>query len=154
VAVLECDGRLERFLHGLPEDVGPNRVIAHDLRDPLPPELEGGFDVFFTDPPYTLAGLSLFVSRGVSALRPQVGKQGYVCFGHRSPDESAQVFGLLVQMGLAPVEVLPGFNSYDGAQLLAGSSQMIRTASTGALAPAVPGRFDGPLYTASRKGRG
>ena len=153
IVVLECDTRLSQFLSEASPEYGPISVVEHDLRHPLPEGLPASFDVFFTDPPYTLAGLELFVSRGVSALRPEVGKQGYICFGHRSPQEAARAAGLLVEMGLAPVEVLPGFNSYDGAQLLAGTSQMIRTTSTGVSGPTVTDVHTGPLYTADLRAR-
>ena len=109
------------------------------------------FDVFFTDPPYTLPGLALFVSRGISALMPEVGKLGFVCFGRRTPVETASAIGSLIEMGFAPVEILPDFNEYVGSQVLGGVSQMVRLVSTGALKPTVTGTYQGALYTAERK---
>jgi len=152
IVVLEFDRRLVDFLNELADQMGlPLSVIAHDLREEIPSEFVGQFDAFLTDPPYTLAGLNLFVSRGATALRPQVGKQGYVCFGRRTPAETASAIGSLVAMGFAPVEILPDFNAYVGAQVLGGVSQMIRLVATDALEPAVSGPFLGPLYTADRK---
>jgi hypothetical protein len=104
--------------------------------------------VFFTDPPYTLPGLELFVSRGVDALRTGAGKQGYVCFGQRTPIETAEAIGALAGMGLAPAEIVPDFNRYEGAQVLAGVSQMLRTVATPRLEPRISGTYRGPLYTA------
>ncbi len=150
--VLECDPRLVAYIEEVAGAEGlPLEVVQCDFRDGLPPGQVGRCDVFFTDPPYTLEGLNLFVSRGVEALRPQVGKQGYICFGQRAPDETAEVFRALVDMGLSPVEILPGFNRYVGAQVLAGVSQMIRTISTSRLRPRVQGAYAGPLYTADLK---
>ena len=153
ITVLELDERLVEFISENAGAMGPVEAVRHDLRAPLPGDLLSRFDAFFTDPPYTLAGLELFVSRGVSALRPEPGKQGFICFGHRDPRESAQAVRLVVDMGLGPAEVLPAFNRYEGAQVLAGISQMIRTVSTGELCPAVIGEHQGPLYTAECRPR-
>ena len=154
VVVLECDGRLIDFLGAIAEREGLSiTVIARDLREEIPSDLCGQMDVFFTDPPYTLPGLSLFVSRGISALVPEVGKQGFVSFGRRSPDETVQAIGSLTQMGFAPVEIIPEFNEYVGAQVLGGVSQMIRLISTGKPQPLVTGTYQGALYTADLKRR-
>ena len=154
VVVLECDGRLVDFLGVISEREGlPITVIARDLREDIPGDLCGQMDVFFTDPPYTLSGLSLFVSRGASALVPEVGKQGFVSFGRRSPDETVQAIGSLIEMGFAPVEIIPDFNKYVGAQVLGGVSQMIRLISTGKPQPLVTGTYRGALYTADLKRR-
>lgn len=152
IVVLEFDRRLVSFLTDVAthEDL-PITVLAHDLREEIPDDLTGQFDVFLTDPPYTISGLELFVSRGAAALIPQVGKQGYVCFGRRTPAETAQAVGALVNMGFAPIEILPNFNAYDGAQVLGGVSQMIRLVSTGKTTPAVHGMYMGALYTADHK---
>jgi hypothetical protein len=150
--VLEQDSRLVAFLQGIASDEAmPIEVVQHDLREELPPGIAGAFDVFATDPPYTLEGLGLFVSRGVSALRSDPGKQGYISFGYRRPAESATGLGMLASMGLAPVEVLPEFNHYEGAQVLAGVSQMIRTVSTGNPDPKIRGEYSGALYTADMR---
>ena len=48
--------------------------VQHDLRQPLPAALAGAFDVVLTDPPYTVAGAQLFLSRAVSGLAPEPGQ--------------------------------------------------------------------------------
>jgi predicted methyltransferase len=151
LVVMEFDTRLVEYLEEVSDGDSCLTIRQHDLRENLPQDLKGGFDVFLTDPPYTHEGLNLFVSRGVEALRPQVGKQGFICFGNRTPSEMAGAMGALVEMGLAPVEIIPNFNHYVGAQVLAGVSQMIRTMSTPDLRPNLTGHYTGPLYTADRK---
>ena len=148
VVVLEVDHRLVSYISQIAPQVRQHmEIIEHDVRRPLPTTLTRAFDVFITDPPYTLPGLGLFVSRGVEALRRETGKQGYVCFGRRTPDETAAVVGALLDMGLAPVEIIPDFNRYLGAQVLGGVSQMIRTVSTGNTRPRIVGAHSGSLYT-------
>ena len=153
IVVLEFDRRLVAFLKAASGEFGTELdVITHDLRQEIPAELTRQFDVFLTDPPYTPEGLNLFVSRGVAALRPVVGKQVFVCFGPRVPAETAAAVGALIEMGLAPMEILPNFNRYVGAQVLGGVSQMIRLIVTRPnLTPRVMGTYQGALYTADRK---
>ncbi len=154
VVVLECDHRLVDFLNAINEREGlRGTAVARDLREDIPATLCGQMDVFFTDPPYTLSGLALFVSRGASALVPEVGKQGFVSFGRRPPAETARAIGALIEMGFAPVEILPEFNTYLGAQVLGGVSQMIHLISTGPPRPLVTGTYHGALYTADHKRR-
>jgi len=151
ILVIECDRRLVDFLDQSKGSDSVLSLLQHDLRESLPENFKGGFDVFITDPPYTIEGLRLFVSRGVEALRPDVGKQGFICFGNRTPSDMCKAIGSLVDMGLAPVEIVPDFNQYVGAQVLAGVSQMIRTVSTHDLRPEILGEYSGSLYTADRK---
>ena len=151
IVALEIDSRLVAYLteavRGMRHAVD---IVQHDLRGPLPADLRAAFDVFFTDPPYTLSGLKLFVSRGLEALGTDAGKQGYVCFGQRTPGDTAEAIGTLAGMGMAPAEIVPDFNRYDGAQVLAGVSQMIRTVAAPRSESVVRGFYRGPLYTADR----
>ncbi len=151
LAVAEVDPRLVTYLRRVSDaEEFAVEVVPHDLRDPFPPPLLGAFDAFFTDPPYTLEGLRLFVLRGVSALRPGVGRQAFLCFGHKSPDEGREAVRAISDAGLGIVEMRPAFNRYDGAQLLAGVSAMIRAVTT-SQAATPEGRYHGPLYTADHR---
>lgn len=150
LVVLEVD---ERRVHHL-ESVSRAEGLAiecrpFDLKDPLPVDLRHQFDTFETDPSYTLAGANLFVSRALDALKPGVGQQGFLSFGPKSPDELLRLQFSLCRMGLAMREVLPSFNDYEGASLLAGKSQLLHlltTPQTRALLPDAP--YNGPpIYT-------
>ena len=157
VTVLDVDDRLVTFLSkSSPSGVSPAGcpvdTMLHDLRHPIPESMVGRFDVFFTDPPYTIEGLRLFVDRGVRALRPEVGKLGFICFGRKSPLETVAIGRTLADLNLASVEIVPDFNRYDGAQLLAGSSQMIRTVYAGQ-GGGPDEVYDGPLYTRDMRRR-
>ena len=146
MTVLEVDDRLVGFLSEASFGDYEITVVRHDLRQPIPDDLIGMFDVFFADPPYTIEGLQLFVERGIRALSPEVGKLGFICFGRKSPLDGVAVGRTLSRLGLASIEIVPDFNRYDGAQLLAGSSQMIRTVFSGQEG-GPDAVYDGPLYT-------
>lgn len=150
VTVIDADERLVTFLRDFGSDNDPIETIHHDLRQPIPEFLVGEFDAFFTDPPYTIEGLKLFLARGVRALRTGVGPLGFVSFGRKSPQDTVGIGRVLVELGLGCVEMVPNFNRYEGAQMLAGSSQMIRVIAAGEGDSAV-GAYDGPLYTRDKR---
>lgn len=152
VTVLDVDRDLLGFIAGAAADLGvPVRALEHDARQPLPAELRGAFDIVCTDPPYTVAGAELFLSRAVSALRPAAGGHVLFSFGARRPDETLRTQALIAGMGLAVRALTPNFNDYVGAGILAGHSHLYHLRSTDAAAPAVEGEHTGPLYTADTR---
>jgi N4-bis(aminopropyl)spermidine synthase len=126
-------------------------LIEHDLRRPLPAGLAGGFDVACTDPPYTVAGAELFLSRAVAGLAPEPGRHVFFSFGARRPEETLRAQQAIAAMGLAVRALWPGFNSYLGAGILAGTSHLYHLRSTALARPLAGGDFTGPLYTADAR---
>jgi predicted methyltransferase len=126
-------------------------LVEHDLRRPLPGGLAGGFDVACTDPPYTVAGAELFLSRAVSGLAPEPGRHVFFSFGARRPDETLRAQQLIGSMGLAVRALWPNFNEYLGAGILAGTSHLYYLRSTAAARRLVEVEFTGPLYTAEAR---
>jgi N4-bis(aminopropyl)spermidine synthase len=126
-------------------------LVGHDLRRPLPAGLAGGFDVACTDPPYTVAGAELFLSRAVAGLAPEPGRHVFFSYGARRPDETLRAQELIGAMGLAIRGLWPGFNEYLGAGILGGRSHLYHLRSTAASRPLADGDFTGPLYTAQTR---
>jgi N4-bis(aminopropyl)spermidine synthase len=126
-------------------------LVEHDLRRPLPASLTAGFDVVSTDPPYTVAGARLFLSRAVAGLRPEPGGHVFFSFGARRPEETLRTQELTASMGLTVRGLWPGFNEYLGAGILAGTSHLYHLRSTAATRPLLDGDFTGPLYTADSR---
>jgi hypothetical protein len=149
---VDCDPDLVAYLRGELAAAGFTAdVVEHDLRQPLPAALRAGFDVACTDPPYTVAGAELFLSRAVSALAPGGGGHVFFSFGARRPAETLRIQRLMAEMGLTVRSLTPGFNSYAGAGILAGTSHLYHLRGTAASRPAVAGRFGGPLYSAQAR---
>jgi len=123
-------------------------LAEHDLRQPLPAGLRAGFDVVCTDPPYTVAGAELFLSRAVTALSGQPGQHVFFSFGARRPLETLRTQQLIASLGLAVRSLAPGFNEYLGAGILAGTSNLYHLRSTADTRALIDGGFQGPLYTA------
>jgi hypothetical protein len=97
-----------------------------DLRHGLPPAVLAWADLVVTDPPYTPAGVRLFLARGLAALRDRAHGRLVLAYGF-GPDHPG--LGLKVQQGIAALHlvyeaVLPAFHRYDGAQALGGRSDL------------------------------
>jgi predicted methyltransferase len=147
VVALDTDERILNHLSDIAvkEDVQVE-LVRHDVRHQLPAELQDRFDTVSTDPPYTLPGLELFLSRAVEAVKP-AGGQIYLHFGHRPPDEQVAVQSAIARMGLVIERLTPNFNEYVGAGVLAGVSDLYVLRTTEASRPLIEGEYAGDLYT-------
>ncbi|HYT38118.1 MAG TPA: bis-aminopropyl spermidine synthase family protein, partial [Acidimicrobiia bacterium] len=97
-----------------------------DLRLCLPPSVVGTADLVFTDPPYTVEGMWLFLVRALEALRPTGHERIAFCFGtgERHLVKALEVQSLLGDLRLALEAMLPGFNRYDGAEAIGARSDL------------------------------
>ena len=121
-------------------------LVEHDLRRPLPEQLQGRFTAAMTDPPYTVPGARLFLSRAVQGLRPGPGRDVYFHFGPKGPGEWLEVCRTFTDLGLAPSAMIRNFSAYEGSGVLGGVSQLTHLVT--AAPPEPVGQYDGVLYTA------
>ena len=146
LVVFEIDDRRVAFLENAARNADlAVEIIRHDLREPFPNNLLGRFDSFETDPPYTIAGASLFVRRGVELLERGRG-YGMLSFGHTSPPDRIKLQAALTSIGVATTALYPAFNRYAGASILGSTSELHELVATGTDVINAP--WDGPLYTA------
>ena len=146
--VVEVDSRLVALLSLTSEERGwDNRVVTHDLRAPLPSKWRGKYGCVFTDPPYSVEGFSLFVSRAVEVLKPD--GRLYVCFGHsrRARERGLQKQKVLADAGLLVEQVLADFNRYEGAESIGSKSALWVLSMTPKSKPLIKGQYTGELYT-------
>lgn len=124
VVVIEIDERLNDFIRQVAAaERLPLEVQTVDLRDPLPPSLAGAFHTFFTDPPDTLAGLELFIARGLEALAG-AGCAGY--FGVTVVESSFRNWRALQarltgHYRVAITDIIRDFSTYENWDYLVGS---------------------------------
>ncbi|HVU76062.1 MAG TPA: bis-aminopropyl spermidine synthase family protein [Gaiellaceae bacterium] len=144
LAVVDVDPAVLRYLR---RQLPHARLVEHDLREPLPDSLTARFDTVFTDPPYTVAGAELFLSRAAAALRPQVGGSVFLAFGPKPPAETLRVQAAIAAMGLVIRSFERNFNDYVQASILGGTSHLYHLTSTAETAPLVAGGYGGALYT-------
>jgi predicted methyltransferase len=148
LTVLDVDSRVVAFARErLRNAPFPTVCVRHDLREPLPAHLVGGFDTVLVDPPYTHAGARLFLSRAADALAGEGGSV-LLSFGSKRPGVSFRVQRSIGEMGFLIRSLVRDFNEYVGAGVLGGTSHLYHLSATSELRPGVVGRFDGPLYTA------
>jgi DNA-directed RNA polymerase subunit RPC12/RpoP len=57
----------------------------------------------------------------------------------------------MADMGLAVRSLAPGFNTYLGAGVLAGTSNLYHLRTAAGASPLIAGDYDGPLYTADNR---
>jgi predicted methyltransferase len=147
--VVDVDERLLAFVEEeLAEAPFPVECVQHDLREPLPASLACAFDTVVTDPPYTPAGASLFLSRAVESLRGE-GSDVFLSFGSRRPGASFELQRTIAGLGLEIRALTRDFNTYVGAGVLGGTSHLYHLSSTASPRPVVEGAYNGPLYTRS-----
>ncbi|WP_410768741.1 bis-aminopropyl spermidine synthase family protein [Fontibacillus sp. BL9] len=152
VDVLDIDERFLKYIESIAEERGLSvRCHRVDLREPLPENLHKQFDCFFTDPPYTLQGMGLFVSRGIQALKREKGLPIFLSFAHKSPAFMLAMQREFVRMGLTVNANFPQFNAYEGAEMIAGRSQMFILRTTDQTKPEYTEKFTDALYTGEVK---
>lgn len=141
LVVVDRDDRLADLL---PETV---TFRDHDLRDPLPDDLRDRFDAVVTDPPFTGAGVELFVSRGLEALGKGADRTVLCSVARPDPDRGLDLVERFAGLGLAVRAWLPGWNRYEGAHVLGSRGDLVHLVTTGRTEPSVDGRFDGAIYS-------
>jgi hypothetical protein len=115
ITVLEIDGRLVKLLNAIAARRGfPIEARTADMQLPLGDDLIGQFDVFVGDPVETLPGLTVFLSRGAAALRPEAGKAGY--FGLTTVEAGVTKYRemelMLIRAGWVPTDIRRRMSDY------------------------------------------
>ncbi|ENN96847.1 hypothetical protein J422_00330 [Methanocaldococcus villosus KIN24-T80] len=125
IAVVDIDERILRIIEEFSKEEDVKiKIVKHDLRKPLPNDLKDSFDTISTDPPYTLNGLRLFLSRGIEAL----GKEGvaYLSYSHKPIEEFLLVQKAINEMNFVISELIPNFNYYEGSEIIANTTFIAR----------------------------
>lgn len=142
ITVLDINERFLDYIKDVAQKAGLNvECRKTDLREPLDSSLLSKYDSFFTDPPYTMPGLELFLSRGISALRKEPGLTIFLSFAHKSPDFGINMQRVFLDMGLIISEIIPRFNMYEGAEIIGNTGQMIVLKTTRMTKPMISNSF-------------
>ncbi len=155
VTVVDIDERILDHVAALADRWGlPVRCAFADLRAELPPSLSDGVDLVFTDPPYTPAGIELFLARAVTALRRRRGSRLLFCNSHneRQPARGLEVQNVVSGLQLAVEGVLPRFNAFHGAESIGAHSALWICQPTANAWPAAERRTGAvAIYTRGRQ---
>jgi N4-bis(aminopropyl)spermidine synthase len=153
VAVVDVDERVLGYVDDVARARGWRvRTVFADLRVELPRSLAGRFDLVFSDPPYTQAGVRLFLRRGLEALRRSEFARVLFCygFGERQPALGLKVQDVVQELRLVAEAILPAFNRYQGAEAIGGASALYVCRPTRRTWPALrdaTARADPRIYT-------
>ena len=114
ITVIDIDKRLGDFLERISKSEGLNiEFITHNVENPLPKDLRQKFDIFLSDPLETVSGLTAFLSRAASALKPYQ-SSGY--FGLTTLEASRSKWlwlqRFLAKMNLAITDIVREHSSY------------------------------------------
>ena len=141
-------------------------VLEHDVTEPIPEAHRSGYDTFVTEPPDTVNGVTLFVSRGVELLRDEPGTTGYCGVSTTAcpPAGIAAIQRNFLEMGLRISAWLPKFNRYPPVRTelkhveVPGFydpfypprtvwyvSDLVRLKTTSAARPLIDGKFTEPI---------
>ncbi|SHI95749.1 hypothetical protein SAMN05444401_1902 [Clostridium amylolyticum] len=148
VLVMDIDERILSYIKSWGEKEGLPISCEHiDFRRPIANKLKNSFDCFFTDPPYTLQGMNLFVSRGLQALKKENGIPIFLSYAHKSPDCDLAMQKCFIEMGLMVSEIIPTFNNYEGAAIIGNTGQMIILKTTSESRPLIEEDYKDAIYT-------
>jgi|Deesub1362A_J573_1020465.scaffolds.fasta_scaffold06251_2 hypothetical protein len=116
ITVLEVDDRLIEFINNIVKEYGWNNIIAvkYDVRNPIPEEYHGKYDVFLIDPVETLPGIKLFLSRSAMALQG-TGSAGYFGLTHleASRDKWHKIQKMILDMNFVITDIIHNFQEYE-----------------------------------------
>lgn len=153
IYVLDSDQRILDYISDIAKIYDlPIECYNIDFRNPIPSKYLSKMDCFYTDPPYTLSGMKLFLSRGLECLKNSVSLNVFLSYAHKSQEEMLKIHKMFIELGLSALRIMPQFNRYEGAGILGNSSQMFLLKTTAATrTPSMGEKFNIPIYTGEIK---
>ena len=148
ITVIDIDKRIIEYINDIAvKESLPIKCEYVDLKAPLSNKFKNRFDCFFTDPPYTLEGMNLFLSRGIEALKNHSNLNIYFSFAHKPPAYQLNIQKSFLTMKLVISTITPKFNTYEGAGIIGNIGQMIVLKTTDITNPLIKNAHNGFLYT-------
>lgn len=152
ITVMDIDKRIIDYISNISmKEALPIKCEAVDFRNSLANDFKNKFDCFFTDPPYTIEGMNLFLSRGIEALKDDSGLSIYFSYAHKAPDFQLTMQKYLLSMGLTVSEIIPRFNTYEGASIIGNTGQMMVLKTTNITESLIQQFYKEDLYTGELK---
>ncbi|MCS7121022.1 MAG: bis-aminopropyl spermidine synthase family protein [Archaeoglobaceae archaeon] len=114
IVVVDIDRKLIDYIDSLAKKHSLNiEAFVYDVQDELPKDFKKNFDLFVSDPVETIPGITLFLSRGVEALKG-VGSSGY--FGITTLEASRkkwyEIEKIIHEMGFVVTDIIRKFSVY------------------------------------------
>ena len=148
VTVVDKDSRISDYITKISQDYQlPITCVKHDLINPMPAELAQQFDCMITDPPYTMNGLQLFVTRGLACLKKGKEVSIFLSYPHKPLMDRLKMQTFLTAHHIVIDLVLEKFNQYEGAQIIGGVSDFYQLKTTIKTDPSNDFTFTEKIYT-------
>ncbi|MGE7945573.1 adenosylmethionine decarboxylase [Lysinibacillus sp. NPDC093688] len=150
IVVLDIDRRVLSTISNIAKDYElPIKADYYNVQEPLPKTYAHQFDCVYTDTPYTLIGAQLFLSRAINALKPEAMRHVFFSYAKRSYQKQWALQQSLQAMGFVINSIKYDINTYEGAQILGATSQLIILQTTEQMISHIPNqrKFTRPIYT-------
>jgi predicted methyltransferase len=148
IVVFDIEPRLKEIIDQANKELNLSiEFVQVDLKNQLLTDFHNKFNCVITDPPYTLNGVTLFISRSIELITSDEKGVIYLSFPMKSPNEMLKFQTILSEMNCLLIDFKPKFNKYIGAQKLGGVSTLFRILVIPDAIPKITGNFDEPIYT-------
>jgi len=127
IFVIDIDSRILKLIDDFSAHYQLNDILhtqLWDIRTSFPKKWRQKYDVFETDPPYTVSGFKLFLNQAINLMNFKYGASGYISFGAKTPQKTWVCQQHLLSSGFSINEFIQEFNRYHGATLLGNTSDM------------------------------
>jgi len=123
ITIVDKDDRICDYIAKISQEHQfPIACILHDLVEPMPKELTYTFDSMITDPPYTLNGLQLFITRGLACLKQNHEVSIFLSYPYKSFTHRLKMQQFFTANNIVIDFMTENFNHYEGAQIIGGVS--------------------------------
>jgi S-adenosylmethionine/arginine decarboxylase-like enzyme len=135
ITVLDIDNQILNTIKTICGDLSINNVQTrvYDIREDLPTDLSGRFNVVVTDPPYTRSGIDLFLRRGIELLSPGDSRYIFLSYGNsfKTPEKTLKIQEVIGSYNFLIEDRVDKFNRYYGAESIGSASALyiLRTTS-------------------------
>lgn len=127
ITVFEIDDRLNKLITQISKENNLNiEVIRQDLRQPILQEYFNKYDIIFTDPPYTIEGVNIFLNQAINLMKKNFLGRIYLCYGNsdRAREREVEIQKLILDHNLIIKAKLNHFNQYYGAESIGSQSSL------------------------------
>ena len=127
ITTFDTDKTLLTAITSIYKDLGKENIqtVEYDVRNGLSNIYKGQFNVVVTDPPYTPAGITLFLNRAIELLRGS-DKYIFLYFGtsNKTPEKILKIQEIINKLGLVIEDKIDKFAQYDGAESIGSNSSV------------------------------
>lgn len=127
ITVFEIDKRLNEFIAKISKENNLEiEIIEQDLSQPLDKKWFDEYEVVFTDPPYTIDGINMFLNQAIRVLKKNFLGRIYLCYGNsdRAREREVEIQKLILEHNLLIKTKLSHFNKYVGAESIGSQSSL------------------------------